>query len=82
MKLLLLLSSCASFAATVIASPFPNGKPFHAVWSKRQSSSSSPLTVDLGYEVYQGVANATTKLNTFKGYATIYFGQELPPENL
>ena len=53
-----------------IGSAFPgfNHRPFDAVWSKRQSSASpEPLIVDLGYERYRGVFNATTGLNTFKG---------------
>lgn len=73
MKVLFWFSSCAILLPTVVASPYPNSKPFNAVWGKRQSSSSSPLTVDLGYEIYEGVANATTKLNTFKGYAVVGF---------
>lgn len=71
MKLLLWFGHCAFFLSAVVASPYPIGKPFNAIWSKRQSSNNSPLTVDLGYEVYEGVSNATTKLNTFKGYALV-----------
>ncbi|KAL5407129.1 hypothetical protein PMIN03_007361 [Paraphaeosphaeria minitans] len=45
----------------------PHAKPF-AQW-KRQSSANvtSSTQVDLGYEVYEGVANSSTGLNTFKG---------------
>ena len=43
--------------------------------SKRQLNSTgqaaSGPVVDLGYEVYQGVANASTNLNTFRGYVKL-----------
>ncbi|PSN74793.1 alpha/beta-hydrolase [Corynespora cassiicola Philippines] len=57
---LLFVSSVASAAG------YSNTKPF--AQAKRQSSTpSNPLQVDLGYAVYEGVANASTRLNTFKG---------------
>jgi hypothetical protein len=44
----------------------PHAKPFEK--AKRQANATAgSLQVDLGYEIYEGVANSTTKLNTFKG---------------
>lgn len=66
----LLLASIATLAAVVSPSPTYNARPFDNVLSRRQSSSNSSTAapvVDLGYERYQGVANASTGLNTFKG---------------
>ena len=58
----------AALAAVTTASPVLNSKPFAAALRERDTSSNAdPLVVDLGYETYQGVANASTKLNTFKG---------------
>ena len=54
--------------AAVSASPKFNSRPFSAVYSKRQASP-DPLTVDLGYEVYQGTSNSTNGLNSWLGYA-------------
>ncbi|USP82825.1 carboxylesterase type B [Curvularia clavata] len=51
----------AIFQSTVA---IPHAKPYEK-W-KRQSASSA-TRVDLGYEVYEGVANSSTRLNTFKG---------------
>ena len=59
---------CTAFAALVSASLQFNSRAYHGVLSKRQTSgNSSPLVVDLGYEQYLGVANASTNLNTWKG---------------
>ena len=67
------LSICASLATVAFAAtPRYNGRAFDSVFAKRQgtsTSASSSLTVDLGYEQYMGVANASTGLNTWKGYA-------------
>ena len=67
----------AILVISALATPF-TPKPFDSILSKRQSSSSSNnLVVDLGYERYQGVANSTTGLNTWKGvrYAAPPTGQ-------
>ena len=57
----------------VSASPF-NVRPFESLLDKRQliqnTSANGPI-VDLGYERYQGVANASTGLNTWKGYMAL-----------
>lgn len=61
--------------ATIVSGLPPrfSARPYHEVNSKRaeSASSSSPLVVDLGYEIYQGVANAATGLNNFFGYHLI-----------
>jgi len=67
-----LLTSAAALAVVVSASPYINSRPFHAALNERATSdNSSSLVVDLGYELYQGVANSTTGLNTFKGYLSV-----------
>ena len=65
------LSLCASLATVAFAATSRyNGGAFNSVIGRRQStSSSSGLTVDLGYEQYMGVANSSTGVNTWKGYA-------------
>ena len=65
------LSLCASLVTVAsAATPRYNGGAFNSVIGRRQSSSSSSsLTVDLGYEQYMGVANSGTGVNTWKGYA-------------
>ena len=66
------ISVCASLATLAFAAtPRYNARAFDSVLAKRQSTStpSSNLVVDLGYEQYMGVANASTGLNTWKGYA-------------
>jgi hypothetical protein len=45
----------------------PHAKPFEKV--KRQATTpAASLEIDLGYSVYKGVANSSTRLNVFKGY--------------
>lgn len=68
--LYVLLLTLLSFAS---ASPF-NARPFESFSHKRQlieNTSANELIVDLGYERYQGVANASTGLNTWKGYMAL-----------
>ena len=67
----------AVLATGVLATPF-TPKPFDAALSKRQSTiPADNLVVDLGYERYQGVANSSTGLNTWRGlrYAAPPTGQ-------
>ncbi|KAL6720083.1 hypothetical protein ACLMJK_002004 [Lecanora helva] len=62
------LALWATLVATAATTPTYNSKAFDGLLRKRQSSgNSSSLVVDLGYEQYQGVANASTGLNTWKG---------------
>ena len=66
------ISVWASLATLALAAtPRYNGRAFESMLSKRQSTSGSGLTVDLGYEQYMGVANASTGLNTWKGYVCV-----------
>jgi len=60
--------SCLA-ALSVAASPY-NPRPFDPFLSVRQlpqKTSANGLIVDLGYEQYQGIANQSTGLNTWKG---------------
>ena len=55
------------FAATfenIVASP--HAKPF-AKWKRQASGPTNGTRVDLGYEIYEGVANSSTNLITHKG---------------
>lgn len=64
-----LLSLCA-VADVVSAIPEYNSRAFDSVYSQRQSTeilSVSDTVVDLGYEQYRGVANASTGLYNFWG---------------
>lgn len=73
MSLTLLLSILASLSAVLARPSLHNTSPYADVLQARQASpsydnqTSSGPTVDLGYAIYQGVANATTNLNVFKG---------------
>ena len=62
---------CAYLAVVAsAATPSYNSKAFDNLFKKRQNTvdqSSSSLVVDLGYERYMGVANASTGLHTWKG---------------
>ena len=64
-----LLALLLTVAPEAFSSALPRADPFKQVRSKRQSTGSNDLSVDLGYEIYQGVSNASTGLNTWKGYA-------------
>ncbi|KAF1953699.1 carboxylesterase type B [Byssothecium circinans] len=64
MALLSLLLSLAVLSQVIAANPL--ARPFEKV--KRQANiSNNSVQVDLGYEIYRGVANSSTGLNTFKG---------------
>lgn len=49
------------------ATAFPRSQPFKNALRSRQDSGNDNLTVDLGYGVYQGYANSSTGINTWKG---------------
>lgn len=60
--------ACLSGGTVFAASQYLAPNPFASAREKRNLIySPTNLTVDLGYEIYQGVANTTTKLNTWKG---------------
>jgi len=41
--------------------------PFEKLVRRESATAGNNLQVDLGYEIYAGVANPTTKINSFKG---------------
>ncbi|KAL8791238.1 MAG: hypothetical protein Q9213_000195 [Squamulea squamosa] len=66
----LYLAILSSLLSLVAASPAYNARPFESFVARRQTpsnTSSENPQVDLGYERYQGVADPSTGLNTFKG---------------
>jgi L-cysteine desulfidase len=66
---------CGAFLGAVslaASAAVPIAQPFEHVKAKRESmntSGSSGLVVDLGYEVYGGFSNQTTGINIWRGYA-------------
>jgi hypothetical protein len=78
MLILTVLRLAFSFIVLATATPSYNARPFAASLENRQSQNiNGGLQVDLGYDVYQGVANTSTGLNTWKGYAVRPFLKEL-----
>jgi hypothetical protein len=65
MALLQLLTLALSLSS--VASAFPRSQPFKHALHARQDVGNDNLTVDLGYGVYQGYANSSTGINTWKG---------------
>jgi hypothetical protein len=51
----------------ISAASISQENPFETLVRREISAPSNNLQVDLGYEIYAGVANATTKVNSFKG---------------
>lgn len=70
MKLSQLLGIVGLLAEAVTAVPSYNPRAFDAALKARQSTE-DPLTVDLGYEIYKGINNASQGLNKFLGYACL-----------
>ena len=54
-------------ALTAITDAFPQARPFDHALRARQDLGNDHLTIDLGYGVYRGYANATTDINTWRG---------------
>ncbi|KAH6625111.1 acetylcholinesterase precursor [Boeremia exigua] len=46
---------------------FPNSQPFKEALRATRSSGNESLEVDLGYGIYQGSTNTTTRINTWRG---------------
>jgi hypothetical protein len=63
------LLQIATFVLSVssVAFAFPQSQPFKHAVRARQDSGNDALTIDLGYGVYRGYANASTGLNTWRG---------------
>ena len=55
-----------ALATVAISSAVPRSAPFEHLLQKRQTASGN-LTVDLGYESYQGFFNETNGLNQWNG---------------
>ena len=63
------LASLLLFAQAGLALPPHGFKAYDAALKARQAgSNATSLQVDLGYEIYDGVKNASTGLNVWKGY--------------
>jgi len=60
------IASALTLSGTVAA--LPQSQPFREVLRSRQSTTSNDLEVDLGYEIYQGSSNASTGINSWRGY--------------
>jgi hypothetical protein len=58
-------ASLAASAAVPVAQPFQH---FNAKRQSVNTTGSSDLEVDLGYEVYEGYNNQTTGINIWRGY--------------
>ena len=59
--------------ATVLARPYGETRVPDLQLTKRQTpGDSSSVTVDLGYEVYQGISNASNGLNSFLGFVSLW----------
>lgn len=69
MKYICHFTAALAVVQLVAAVPFsPRDNPFEEALTKRTSqNSNSSLEVDLGYSVYVGANNATTKINSWKG---------------
>ena len=68
-SVLVLLTVCAAVISNVTATNSYRARSLNSVLTQRQSAGPpSNLVVDLGYERYQGVSNATTGLNDWFGY--------------
>ncbi|KAF2814090.1 carboxylesterase type B [Mytilinidion resinicola] len=61
------LGAALVFTHTATAFPRTSVDSFQAFKRQAGQNATNPLRVDLGYEIYEGVANSTTGLNTFKG---------------
>lgn len=59
------------FAYTASAFPHANINSFQNFKRQAGQNITNSLRVDLGYEIYEGVSNSSTGLNTFKGLASL-----------
>lgn len=57
----------ASVFPVTDAIPYQNSRAFESLSKRQNGNASSSLQVDLGYEIYEGMSNASTGLNTWKG---------------
>ena len=61
------LFALVALRVALAAPPSPHGKPFEHLKRQANSSASSDLEVDLGYEIYQGEHNESSSINYWKG---------------
>lgn len=61
------LAAAALAVPPASAIPYKNGRAYDAVKQKRELPGRNGLTVDLGYEVYEGFNNASTGINSWLG---------------
>lgn len=66
-RILSLIGSVLAVAVTASGSTLPRLNPYKQFPKTRQLASDNSLCVDLGYEVYEGVANTSARLNVWKG---------------
>lgn len=57
-------------AAPIAAATFTLPNPFERVKGSAEAPGREALRVDLGYEIYEGVGNAATGVDTYRGYVT------------
>jgi hypothetical protein len=67
----MMLPSVIASAITLssVVAALPQSQPFREALRYRQSTKNNALEVDLGYGIYQGSSNASTGINTWRGYA-------------
>ena len=67
-----IFGACATLTSIISATPIYDARSLDSVLDERQapgnSTLSNSLVVDLGYEQYQGVRNASSELNNWFGY--------------
>jgi hypothetical protein len=54
----------------VSAASVSRENPYEKLAKRNASTAGNNLQVDLGYEIYAGVANTITKVNSFQGQVT------------
>lgn len=74
LKMLTYILSLTILIVSVIARPpYSEPQPFARALKARQAvTNTTGLQVDLGYAIYQGQANSTTNLNTFRGQVSAF----------
>jgi hypothetical protein len=60
-----------ALAVLPLVTAWPHDRPFEFAKRQANGSTNSSQSVDLGYEVYEGVANSSTGLNVFLGCVPI-----------
>ena len=66
-----LVAFCATLVATLSALSGHRREAFARTLSQKRIYNNNSLSVDLGYEKYQGGADSSTGLKTWKGYVCL-----------